>query len=140
MPHSHLANEWSLLQAQNDRSERDSLLIKLASVTVLASAVLVQSDSLYLALLIVILWLQEAIWKTFQTRTDARLLEVEQLLAAEQQSNGSDAIAYQLNSRFLAQRRGATGLIAEYLSQALRPTVAFPHAVLLVAMLARQIA
>lgn len=134
---SHLANEWSLLQTQVNRSEREALLIKLASVIVLVSAVLVQSASLYLAMVLAILWLQEAIWKTFQARTETRLLEIEQLLAAAQQSRDSDGVAYQLNSRFVQERRSGIRLIAEYLSQAARPTVAFPHAVLLAAMLAQ---
>ena len=45
------------------------------------------------------------------------------------------ASPYQLHSAWLAQRKAPAGLLAEYVASALRPTGAFPHVVLLLAVL-----
>ena len=47
------------------------------------------------------------------------------------QAFGAAAGAFTLHTRWQAQRRGVLGLVREYLSSAMRPTVAFPYLVLL---------
>ena len=135
MPSSHLASEWSLLQNQFDSYEKHSLLIKLSSVGVLAAAYFTNHLSVFVLLLLLILWLQDAIWKTFQARIDARLLQLEDYLSNENALENRDGIAFQFNSLYAQNRPGSVGLLKEYLRQSLRPTVAFPH-IVLVAILA----
>jgi hypothetical protein len=125
------ATEWCLLQNQLDSYEKYSLLIKLASVFVLSSAVLFDGAVLMTAGILVVLWLQDAIWKTFQSRIERRLLQLEALLAGGPSPAGETGAPYQFNSDFILSRPGGIGLVAEYLRQALRPTVAFPHVALL---------
>ncbi|MBV1952281.1 MAG: hypothetical protein KUG64_08830 [Cycloclasticus sp.] len=130
MTTSHLASEWSLLQNEFDSYEKHSLLIKLSSVGVLSAAYFTNHLSVFVLLLLLTLWLQDAIWKTFQARIDARLLQLEDYLSNEHALENRDGIAFQFNSLYAQNRPGNVGLLKEYLRQSLRPTVAFPHIVL----------
>jgi len=130
MTTSHLASEWSLLQNQFDSYEKYSLLIKLSSIAALAAAYFTNHLSVFVLLLLLILWLQDAIWKTFQARIDVRLLQLEGYLLNEHSLENRDGIAFQFNSLYAQNRPGNVGLLKEYLRQSLRPTVAFPHIVL----------
>lgn len=125
-----MENEWSLLQNQFDSYEKYSLLIKLANVAILCAVYIANRPSAFVAFLLLALWLQDAVWKTFQSRIEVRLLQLEAFIR-----DGGDAKPCQFNSEFLRSRPGNSALIGEYFRQALRPTVAFPHA-LLVLMLA----
>ena len=129
MTTSHLASEWSLLQKQFDSYEKHSLLIKLSSIGVLAAAYFTNHLSVFVLLLLLVLWLQDAIWKTFQARIDVRLLQLE-YLSNEHSLESRDGMAFQFNSLYAQNRPGNIGLLKEYLRQSLRPTVAFPHIVL----------
>ena len=130
MATSNLSSEWSLLQNQFDSYEKHSLLIKLFSVGVLAAAYFTNHLSVFVLLLLLILWLQDAIWKTFQARIDTRLLQLEDYLSNEHTLENRDGFAFQFNSLYAQNRPSNVGLLKEYLSQSLRPTVAFPHIVL----------
>jgi hypothetical protein len=122
-----LGQEWLCLQNQYDSYEKWSLVIKLTNI-VLCCLLLASIDERYLVVVPVgIFWLQDAIWKTFQSRIGDRLLLVEEAIAA-----GDEDKAMQFNSQWLATRPGALTLITEYLRHALKPTVAYPHAVLVV--------
>jgi len=82
---------------------------------------------LWIALmLILVLWLQEGIWRTVQARTCERLLIVEKML-----KEPGDQAAMQFYSNWEASRPSAAGLIKEYLLNAVRPTVAYPYIILL---------
>ncbi len=126
MPAADLKEEWCLQQTQFDSYEKHSLAIKLMSVAVTVIAVFSNGQGIaaFIAVLLV-LWLQDAIWKTFQSRIEQRLLKIEQALA------DNDALTpFQFNRDFAQQRRGFSGLLQEYIGQAVRPTVAYPHAAL----------
>jgi hypothetical protein len=131
MTTSNFASEWSLLQKQFDSYEQYSLLIKLSSIGVLAAAYFTNQLSVFVLLLLLTIWLQDAIWKTFQARIDARLLQLEDYLSNEHTLENRDGIAFQFNSQYAQNRPGSIGLLKEYLGQSLRPTVAFPHIVLI---------
>ncbi len=76
MPTTHLANEWSLLQNQCDSYEKHGLLIKLVAIVLLGTTLLVRpGNEPAIAAVICVLWLQDAIWKTFQHRIETRLLQ-----------------------------------------------------------------
>jgi len=125
--HQNLAHEWRLLQNQFDSYEKHSLIIKLVSVTLCAVAGLFGSGNAELVFLLVVLWIQDAIWKTFQSRIEYRLLAIEAAFR-----NDSEIEALQFNSAFLESRPGAAGLCLEYFSQCVRPTVIFPHLFLVI--------
>ncbi|MEH6567971.1 MAG: hypothetical protein V7709_02770 [Halioglobus sp.] len=131
-----LAKEWSVLQTQCDSYEKYSLLIKLLSIGLVAVAYFQGMLSLFLSVLLLILWFQDAIWKTFQSRTESRILHLEGLLAMNPPDESEEGRAYQFNSFYAKNRPNTIGLIKEYLRHALRPTVAFPYLVLLLMVLA----
>ncbi|MFK8028486.1 MAG: hypothetical protein AB8C40_10550 [Gammaproteobacteria bacterium] len=129
---SNIANndikgEWSFLQGQYESYEKFSLLIKLSGVGLISIAYFLDSIDVLIVFVLLVLWMQDAIWKTFQSRIETRLLQIEKfILKAE------DGKAYQFNSEYLKKRLRNIELIFEYLQQAVRPTVAFPHCVLIV--------
>lgn len=116
-----LHHEWLALQAQHERYEALALGVKLAAVA--ACALL--PDRGLAAALIALLWLQEAVLKTYQARLGERLLAIEPALA------GGGLPAMQLHSTWLAARPRGAGLLAQYLKSALRPTVALPYPLLM---------
>lgn len=118
--------EWYLLQTQFDSYEKHSLYIKLLSVTVLFTAEISNAINMFIIFVLLILWLQDAIWKTFQARIESRLLWVEKHIQ-EQSEQG----AFQFNSEYQNTRLSGLALIIEYARQSIRPTVAFPHIVLI---------
>lgn len=123
-----LAQEWVTLQTQHEQYEQSALLIKLTCVVLAGAAWALSLSGWGVAVLMAILWLQEGIYRTSQSRLGERLLRVEQLLKGDSQSA---LPAFQLHSEWLAGRPGLLGLLAEYAASARRPTVAFPHAVLM---------
>jgi len=135
MTENPLADEWRVLQTQSASYERHSLLIKLtATILVAASFVLQPGLQLIVGAIVGILWLQDAIWKTFQSRLEDRLLLLEGKLTEAAQDPAAIGDAYQLHTQFQIQRRQG-GTLKQYIAQAFRPTVAFPY-VALIALLA----
>jgi hypothetical protein len=117
-----LHHEWLALQGQHERYEALALAVKLAAF---AACLFVADPALALSLL-ALLWLQEAVLKTFQARLGDRLLAVEAGLKA-----GDGVAAMQLHSDWLAHRPRGTGLLLQYLKSGLRPTVALPYPLLM---------
>lgn len=127
MTSAALHSEWTLLQNQFDSYEKFSLVIKLVSLVVFSCVYIAGQMSWVLLVILAALWLQDAIWKTFQSRIESRLLLVEDWIAQQAYSQ-----ACQFNRQFAQSRLSGLGLIKEYLKQALRPTTAFLHAILCV--------
>ncbi len=125
-----LANEWSVLQNQYDSYEKFSLIIKLFSVAVLSFSYLLHHIGMLTLGLLLILWLQDAIWKIFQSRINARLLDVERGFVEDPNQSSSPVRPFQYNTAYARNRPGLVGLILEYLKHALRPTIAYPHVLL----------
>ncbi len=126
-----LGHEWITLQHNYERYEGHGLWIKLVAVVLAFAGMAVALEWWFVGLVLLVLWLQEGIFKTYQARLGDRLLEVEGLLRHNSAAPGP---AYQLHAGWLARRKGAAGLIREYVASACRPTVAFPYAVLLLAL------
>ena len=126
-----LGHEWAILQNNHEQYERSSLLIKLAAIGLFLACLALSLDVVIAMLLLLVVWVQEAIFRTSQARLGARIVRIEQLI----QQGSADAPAYQLHSEWLATRPGAAGLLGEYAGNMLRPTVAFPYAVLMATML-----
>ena len=131
MQPSDMANEWSLLQNQFDSYEKYSLLIKLFSIGFVGCIYFSGNLNLVALFLLLILWLQDSIWKTFQSRIETRLLQLENYLSSAHPLENINGKAYQFNSLHLQSRPSSIGLVSEYFRQAIRPTIAFPYAILL---------
>jgi hypothetical protein len=125
---SALGHEWATLQDNHEKYENTSLLIKLGGIALFVACLALSLDVVISLLLMLVMWIQEAVFRTSQSRLGRRILRIEQLL-------GQDAPAttapYQLHSEWLSTRPGFAGLLAEYGKNMLRPTVAFPYVVLM---------
>lgn len=121
---SALQQEWLALQAQHERYEGLALGVKLVAF----AAVVFVPDNVLAVALLALLWLQEAVLKTFQARLGERLLVVE---AGLKSGDGATVAAMQLHSDWLSCRPRGAGLVAQYLQSALRPTVALPYPLLM---------
>jgi len=123
-----LKREWELLHTDNEKYERYSLLIKLVAISC-SVLLIVFSSTVFLSLLIiVVLWGQEAIWKTFQDRMCDRIMLIEQAMS----SNSTPLPdAFQFYSEWSKNRPATVGTVKEYAKSALRPTVLYPYLVLI---------
>jgi len=126
MDKKEFKTEWCLLQNQFDSYEKHSLYIKMLSVIVLLVAEVSGVINFFMVLVLAVLWLQDGIWKTFQSRIEPRLLQIEKYI-----SEGNEESVFQFNSEFHRVRLSGVSLITEYVRQSIRPTVAFPHLVLI---------
>jgi len=122
---SALGQEWMTLQNHYEQYEKGGLLIKLLAVGLCAVGFALALHEVLIAALLLVLWLQEGIFRTCQARLGVRILRIEQGLES------GEVAAFRLHSEWLAARPGMIGLLAEYGASAVRPTVAFPYAVLL---------
>lgn len=123
-----LGQEWRTLQNNYEHYESNALLIKLSAVALYLVAQVLLLNSLVTAALMLTLWVQEGIFRTYQARLGQRIVRIEALLKQAEPAIGA---ACQLHTQWLAERKGFAGLLAEYAASTVRPTVAFPYAVLL---------
>jgi hypothetical protein len=122
---SPLGAEWVALQQDHERYEASALVVKLVAVVLATLGIALSWPPVAALLPLPVLWLQEGILRTSQSRLGVRLLRIE--------SGGSEA--FRLHTEWQADRPGVGGLSSEYVRNALRPTVAFPYAILLVVAL-----
>ena len=122
-------NAWKYLHSDIERYEKWSLIIKLTTISTVLIAYGLSINVLIIVIFILIFWLQDAIWKTYQARLSEHVIYVEK--------HASDEQMYSLYSHYEANRPGGAALIVEYLKTALRPTVAFPYSILLVLVIVK---
>jgi hypothetical protein len=134
MENNEFKSEWCLLQNQFDSYEKHSLYIKLVSVVVLLASIISGVTSFYSVPILFALWLQDAIWKTFQSRIEVRLLEIEKNILIE-----STERTFQFNSEFHKVRLSGVSLVNEYVRQSIRPTVAYPYIILILILLVNKL-
>ena len=127
MNHTLLGQEWQTLQQCHEQHEKNALLIKLVCVAIFMAGLGLRVPTVWLACCVVLLWAQEAIYKTYQSRIAERLLRVELLLAQASPT----LLAMQLHTEWLTRRPGLAGLIGSYAISACKPTVAFPYVAML---------
>ena len=63
--------EWLLMQTQFDSYEKFSLMVKLASIVLFSLSTILAGDQPFawgLLFALLVLWLQDSIWKTYQAR------------------------------------------------------------------------
>ena len=132
-----LQSEWITLQTQFDSYEKCSLGIKLFSILVCCMLVFALHAGIWSLWFIAILWLQDGIWKTFQSRIAQRLEVVEQAIqdVSNKTQNQMSEVGMQFNLAWSQSRLGVIGLVTEYIKQSLKPTVAYPHVALIALVL-----
>jgi len=123
-----LQREWEILHHDHERYEPFALVIKLFAVVIVLSCWVFAVDAVLTITFVLALWLQEGIWKTYQARLGARLLLLEKML---REPGNTATRPYQLYSTWSAQPKNTATMFAEYVSNAIRPTVAYPYAVLI---------
>ena len=121
-----LQQEWISLHNNNEKSEVMALVIKLLALILFVVALIARLEPLMVTFLLLVLWLQEAIWKTFQSRAEQRLIAIEKAWV-----NNDGNVALQFYSQWQEARPGFSGLIKQYISNAIRPTVAYPYILLI---------
>ena len=122
-----LEREWEIIHRDHERYEQFALVIKLITLLVVLACWVFAVDAVLTIIFIAVLWLQEGIWKTYQARLGARLLWIEQSLRTP---GSKDGAPYQLYSTWSAQPKNLMAMLMEYLTNAIRPTVAYPYVVL----------
>lgn len=133
MPHNTaaLGQEWTTLQNNYEQMERNALMVKLAAVVLCVGGDALGVPYELIGGTALLLWVQESLCRTSQARLGERIVRVEALVRNAAPANS----ACQLHTEWLASRQGSVGLLGEYTGHALRPTVAFPYAVLVVVAL-----
>ncbi len=124
--------EWQILHNNHEQYEHYALIIKLVAIG-LSVVLLINHVTLLIAIsLLATLWLQEGIWKTYQNRLAKHLILLEQQLIPQATQLTSPPISnFQLYSRWQANSGGTITLLTEYLTNALRPTIAYPYVILI---------
>ena len=123
------ATEWRALQQGFEKYEHAALIIKLSTIVVVVFGIFTEMDPVIIGAVAVLLWLQEAIVRTSQSRLGSRLLKVEASLA---ETKNYHSLVFQLHTDWHASRSKGLGLLKEYALNALRPTVAYLYVSLLV--------
>ena len=119
--------EWCLRENQFESYEKHALYIKLSSILMLFVSEALNIHTALVFLILMILWLQDAIWKTFQSRLEPRLLQIEKSI-----KKGAPDNAFQFNTEYQLVETSGLLKIKEYAKQAVRPTIAFPHVILVI--------
>lgn len=125
-----LGQEWHTLQNNHEQHEKNALTIKLICLALSLAGLAFGLPSGWIAVVVLLCWLQEGIFKTYQSRLSGRLLRVELLIRQAHlpgQAPESSPQAMQLHSEWLESRLTGVRLLAGYVTSACRPTVAFPY-------------
>jgi len=129
---ANLVKEWQALHNSHEQYEHFALLIKLVAVVITIVLVIFDQPNHITLLVLGILWLQEGIWKTYQSRTSNRIALIEQTLENGKQGDNYGTIAFQLYNHWNNNRTSAILLIKEYLKNSVKPTVIYPYLPLMV--------
>lgn len=131
---SPLIIEWQTLQNNDEQHERNALLIKLTSIILFLLGQIVGQAIAWALLIALLCWGLESIIKTYQSRIGQRLLKVEAAI-----KNQHDSEAMQFHTNWQNKRPNGLGLMGEYAKHAVKPTVAFPYVIILLASIGRLI-
>jgi len=131
-----LHEQWQTLHNSHESYEQYALIIKLLAITSTLLVFTFSVTTFIAVLLIATLWLQEGIWKTFQSRTADAIMTIEEKLALNESdpSNGS-VQPYLLYKQWQANRPNSKMLITEYVQNSLKPTVIYPYLPLMLVLL-----
>ena len=132
-----LVKEWQQLHSSNEKYEHFALLIKLVAVMLTVLLIMGDQPNTIVLLVMAVLWLQEGIWKTYQSRTNDRIELLEQALLAIKLEDKclageNNTIAFQFYHQWSQNRAGSVELIKEYIKNSVKPTVIYPYVPLMV--------
>ncbi|MEI6893400.1 MAG: hypothetical protein V5789_01965 [Colwellia sp.] len=131
-----LLEQWQTLHNSHERYEQYALLIKLVAGVITMLALTFSVSILAVLFLLTILWLQEAIWKTFQCRAAEAIITIENKLAASVDERSNDSLQpYLLYKDWQDSRASAPALIGEYIGNSLKPTVLYPYIPLMLVLI-----
>lgn len=123
-----LETEWVILHEGIEKYERPALALKAGALILTLVFLFTPLSSLWFISLTLLIWLQEGIWRTSQARMEQRILHVERAL----QMNETVTEPFQMYSQWQTYRGSQADLVAEYLANARRPTVAYPYLVMII--------
>ena len=129
-----LLKQWQTLHNSHEDYEKYSLIIKLVAI---ASTFFIFTFSIttpVALLLIAALWLQEGIWKTFQSRTADAIMAIEEKLALNAAEQPTEQL-YLFYKQWTDNRPNSKALITEYINNSLKPTVIYPYVPLLLVII-----
>jgi len=123
-----LVEQWQTLHNSHESYENYALIIKLVAIVLTLLALTFSLVTLVTLLLLATLWLQEGIWKTFQQRTESAIIAIEDKLELSDDEQTDESTApYLFYKQWQANRPSTKGLICEYISNSLKPTVLYPY-------------
>lgn len=125
---SPLIIEWQTLQNNYEQHEKNALLIKLTSFALFLISQAISSAFVWALFIVQLCWVLEIIIKTYQSRLGECLLKIEAAIKNENNSEGM-----QFHTEWQNKRQGGIQLIIENGKHALKPTVAFPYALICLA-------
>ena len=129
---SPLIIEWQTLQNNYEQHEKSALLIKLTSLTLFLLGQAISNAFVWAAFIVLLCWVLESVIKTYQARLGERLLKIEVAIKNKNENEGM-----QFHTDWQNNRPSGMRLIIEYGAQSLKPTVAFPYALLLLASIGK---
>ena len=129
-----LSQQWLSLHNDHEQYERYALLIKLTATVMTLTAFIFSMPPLSITSLLLITWLLEGVWKTFQARAASTIITIEkQLIENEIIEQSKKPITHcSMYSQWQANRRDLNSLFIEYIVSSLKPTVLFPYIPLLI--------
>ena len=131
-----LVEQWQTLHNNHENYENYALIIKLIATAITMFAFTFSVATFVALLILATLWLQEGIWKTFQQRTANAIIEIEDRLDLHNDEQSNELMKpYLLYKQWQANRPATKTLIAEYVSNSLKPTVLYPYFPLMLVVL-----
>jgi hypothetical protein len=124
-----LSQQWLSLHNDHEHYERYALLIKLFAIMITLTSFVFSMPPLIITVLLVITWLLEGVWKTFQARTASAIITIEKKLKEDEvikQSN-KPITYYSMYTQWQTNQRDLFTLVIEYFTSSLKPTVLFPY-------------
>jgi hypothetical protein len=122
---SPLIIEWQTLQNNYEQHEKNALLIKLTCLSIFLLSQAMGSPLLWATFIVLLCWMLESIFKTYQSRLGERLLKIEVSIKQGKEHDGM-----QFHTEWQSNRTNGARLIIEYAKHALKPTVAYPYALI----------
>ena len=142
-----LLDQWKTLHNTHESYEKYALVIKLVAIVASMTTFIFSVHIVATLLLLAIFWLQEGIWKTFQSRAAGAIITIENRLAYTFTATDIDIDAvigevnestqpYLVYTDWQKKRSSTIGLINEYIKNSLKPTVVYPYVPLMLIILA----
>ncbi len=123
-----LLKQWQILHICHENYEQYALIIKLFAIACTVVAISLSVSLLLSLFLLSIVWLQEAIWKTYQSRlAQAIMLIEEKMTCKDAEDNNKLEQPYLLYTQWQLKRPNNKQLIKEYIVNSIKPTVIYPY-------------